>query len=80
MLGIRDGPRRTIADVLRPTRARRHRDAGQPDARTGDIAAVVRSRSVPVMVDSTFATRSFSSAGLGAALVLHSATKFLASW
>jgi methionine-gamma-lyase len=44
-----------------------------------DIAAVVRAaRGVPVLVDSTFATPVLQQpAALGAALVLHSATKFI---
>ena len=44
-----------------------------------DLAALVASaRSVPVLVDNTFATPVLQRpAGLGAALVLHSATKFL---
>jgi cystathionine beta-lyase/cystathionine gamma-synthase len=70
----------TIAAAIRPDTALVVIESPtNPTLELVDIAAVVRQAgSVPVMVDSTFATPVLQQPlALGAALVLHSATKFL---
>lgn len=69
-----------VAEAIRPeTSLVIIETPGNPTLELVDIAAVVRqSGAVPVLVDSTFATPVLQRpAALGAALVLHSATKFL---
>lgn len=70
----------TIADALRPDTALVVIETpGNPTLDLVDIAAVVRQAgTVPVLVDSTFATPVLQQPlEFGAALVMHSATKFL---